>query len=57
MTTTETADENRPFLWSIGGDMKAGNIGYLLWGSVGTGKSYLAVHCKRPPRSREISVK
>ena len=23
-------------------DMKAGNIGYLLWGSVGTGKSYLA---------------
>jgi hypothetical protein len=30
-------------------DMKAGNIGYLLWGSVGTGKSYLAgLYRKRP---------
>ncbi len=23
-------------------EMKAGNIGYLLWGMVGTGKSYFA---------------
>jgi len=38
-------------------DMKAGNIGYLLWGSVGTGKSYLAGCIANALMEKEISVK
>jgi len=38
-------------------DMKAGNIGYLLWGSVGTGKSYLAGCIANALMEQEISVK
>ena len=37
--------------------MKAGNIGYLLWGSVGTGKSYLAGCIANALMEKEISVK
>ena len=37
-------------------DMKAGNIGYLLWGSVGTGKSYLAGCIANALMEQEISV-
>ena len=38
-------------------DMKAGNIGYLLWGSVGTGKSYLAGCIANALMEKEISVR
>ena len=38
-------------------DMKAENIGYLLWGSVGTGKSYLAGCIANALMEQEISVK
>ena len=37
-------------------DMKAGNIGYLLWGSVGTGKSYLAGCIANALMEKEIPV-
>ena len=37
--------------------MKAGNIGYLLWGSVGTGKSYLAGCIANALMEKEISVR
>ncbi len=37
-------------------DMKAGNIGYLLWGSVGTGKSYLAGCIANALMEQEIPV-
>ena len=38
-------------------DMKAGNIGYLLWGSVGTGKSYLAGCIANALMEKEIPVR
>ena len=38
-------------------DMKAGNIGYLLWGSVGTGKSYLAGCIANALMEKGISVR
>ena len=38
-------------------DMKAENIGYLLWGSVGTGKSYLAGCIANALMEKEISVR
>ena len=38
-------------------DMKAGNISYLLWGSVGTGKSYLAGCIANALMEKEISVR
>ena len=37
-------------------DMKAGNIGYLLWGSVGTGKSYLAGCIANALMEKEVPV-
>lgn len=37
-------------------DMKAENVGYLLWGSVGTGKSYLAGCIANALMEQEISV-
>ena len=37
-------------------DMKAGNIGYLLWGSVGTGKSYLAGCIANALMEQEVPV-
>ena len=37
-------------------DMKAGNIGYLLWGSVGTGKSYLAWCIANALMEKEVAV-
>ena len=38
-------------------DMKAGNIGYLLWGSVGTGKSYLAGCIANALMKQEVPVR
>ena len=38
-------------------DMKAENIGYLLWGSVGTGKSYLAACIANALMEQEIPVR
>ena len=37
-------------------EMKAGNIGYLLWGMVGTGKSYFAGCIANALMEKEISV-
>ena len=37
-------------------DMKAGNIGYLLWGSVGTGKSYFAGCIANALMEKEVPV-
>ena len=38
-------------------DMKAENIGYLLWGGVGTGKSYLAACIANALMEKEIPVR
>ena len=38
-------------------DMKAENIGYLLWGGVGTGKSYLAACIVNALMEKEIPVR
>lgn len=38
-------------------DMKAANIGYLLWGAVGTGKSYFAGCIANALMEREVPVK
>lgn len=37
-------------------EMKAGNIGYLLWGNVGTGKSFLAGCIANTLMEQEVSV-
>ena len=36
--------------------MKARNIGYLLWGMVGTDKSYFAGCVANAPMEKEVSV-
>ncbi len=37
-------------------EMKAGNIGYLLWGMAGTGKSYFAGCIANALMEKEVSV-
>ena len=44
------------FMWNIWEDMEAENIGYLLWGKVGTGKSYFAGCTANALMEKEISV-
>ncbi len=57
MTTAKPADRNTPTsMWRAGKPCRADNIGYLLWGGVGTGKSYLAGCIANALMEQEIAV-
>ena len=44
-------------MWSIGEQMRENNYGLLLWGKVGTGKSYFAGCIANALMEQEISVR